>query len=286
MFRALAGQTPKKLLPEGAVDCHMHFFDSSKYQAQPGGPDAPEDALISHYDQVRKWIGIDRLVVTQGNSYQRDNRCTLEVLEHYGDKARAIVAVDGSITDAQLQWMTDLGVRGTRIMNIMQGAVGLDELLHVNRRVSNFDWSMIVQFDGREMLEHSPLLQKIQGNYVIDHIGKFLEPVNEQSKEFSSLLRLIDRGNCYVKIAACYETSALGYPNYADVGCLAKYLIAYAPDRVIWGSNWPHLMSKTAETYPNDAHLLDLVNEWAGTEENRYKLFVENPATLYGFASN
>ena len=283
MFRKLSGDAPKITLPAGAIDCHMHFFDKSKYSAQPGGPPAPEDALISHYDQVRQWLGIERLVVTQGNSYQRDNRCTLEVLEHYGNKARAIVAVDGSITDSELQWMTDLGVRGARIMDIMQGAVGLDQMLRVNQRVSNFGWSLIVQLDGREILEHQALLNNIQGNYVIDHIGKFLEPVAVQSEQFQALLRLIDTGNCYVKIAACYETSKEGYPHYSDVACLAKKLIEYAPERVIWGTNWPHLMSKTADTYPCDVHLLDLVNDWAGTEKNRQRLFVENPALLYGF---
>ena len=283
MFRKLSGNSPKIALPTGAIDCHMHFFDKSKYSAQPGGPDAPEDALISHYDQVRKWLGIDRLVVTQGNCYQRDNRCTLEVLEHYGARARAIVAVDRSITDAELQWMTDLGVRGARIMNIMKGAVGLDQLLQVNRRVIAFDWSLILQFDGREILEHFSLLEKIEGTYVIDHIGKFLEPVEVESEQFKALLRLIDKGNCYVKIAACYETSQVGYPGYSDVAILAQRLIEYAPDRVIWGTNWPHLMSSSADTYPNDVHLLDLVNDWAGTESNRYKLFVQNPATVYGF---
>jgi len=283
MFRILSGRAPKIALPAGAIDCHMHVFDSSKYSAQPGGPAAPSDALISHYDQLRQWLGVERLVVTQGNSYQRDNRCTLEVLEHYGDKARAVVAVDDSITDSELQWMTDLGVRAARIMNLGQGAVGLDQLLKVNARVQPFNWSLIVQFDGVEIIDHFELLCQIQGNYVIDHIGKFLEPVSVHSQEFHTLLKLIDKGNCYVKIAACYETSKVGFPSYGDVAPLAKKLIEYAPDRVIWGTNWPHLMSASSETYPNDVHLLDLVNDWTGPFENRQKIFVDNPAVLYGF---
>jgi len=283
MFRILSGRAPKIALPAGAIDCHMHVFDSSKYSAQPGGPAAPSDALISHYDQLRQWLGIERLVVTQGNSYQRDNRCTLEVLEHYGDKARAVVAVDDSITDSELQRMTDLGVRAARIMNLGQGAVGLDQLLKVNARVQPFNWSLIVQFDGVEIIDHFELLSQIRGNYVIDHIGKFLEPVSVHSQEFNTLLKLIDKGNCYVKIAACYETSKVGAPSYGDVAPLAKKLIEYAPDRVIWGTNWPHLISTSSETYPSDVHLLDLVNDWAGPFENRQKIFVDNPAVLYGF---
>lgn len=262
MFRTLTGSPPQVALPKGAVDCHMHFFDSSKYKAQEGGPPAPEeDALISQYDLVRKWLGIDRIVVTQGNAYQKDNRCTLEALDHYGDKARAIVAIDPTVSDFVLQALTNRGVRGARIMDIMKGAVGMDEMLAVNERIIPFGWSMIVQFDGRAIVDRRFLLEKIQGNYVIDHIGKFLEPVSIDSDEFKTLLRLVDRGNCFIKIAACYETSKAGYPSYEDVAPLAKKLIEYAPDRVIWGTNWPHLMSNSAQDYPDDVHLIDLVNE-------------------------
>ncbi len=284
MFRTLSGRSPKISLPEGAIDCHMHLFDSSRYQGQEGGPPAPaEDALISHYEQLQNWLGIDRVVITQSNSYQKDNSCTLDALAHFGDKARAIVAVDASVSDFELQVMTQKGARGARIMDIMKGAVGLDEVLAVNARVAPFGWSLIVQFDGRTIVDRHFVLEKIQGNYVIDHIGKFLEPVSIDSAEFKTLMRLIDRGNCYIKIAACYETSKAGYPDYEDVAPLARKLIEYAPERVIWGTNWPHLMCPTAETYPDDVHLLDLVSEWAGSDANRQKLFVDNPAKLYGF---
>ncbi len=283
MFRTLQGRPPKITLPANATDCHIHIFDSSKYQAVDGGPPAPADALVSHYEKVQQWLGLERVVITQGNAYQKDNRCLLEALDHFKQKARGIVAVDASISDQEIEAMTAKGVRGVRIMNILQGAVGLNEMLAVNARISAFDWSMIVQFDGRDILEHQQDLQKIQGPYVIDHLGKFLEPVTTDSPQFAALLTLIDKGNCYVKIAGCYETSKIGYPSYEDVGVLARKLIAYAPERVIWGSNWPHNMASSAETYPDDVHLLDLVNDWIGSEENRQKIYVDNPAKLYGF---
>lgn len=283
MFRTLDGRAPKFALPKGAVDCHIHLFDSTKYEAQAGGPPPPADAPIEDYEKVQKWLGLDRVVITQGNAYHKDNSCLLDALDHFADRARGVVAVDASISDEEINRMSVKGVRGARIMNILKGAVGLDELLEVNARVHPFGWSLIVQFDGRDMIQHVPQLEKIQGDYVIDHTGKFLKPVSVDSPAFQALLKLVDRGNCYVKLAGCYETSKTGYPTYEDVGALSKALIKYAPDRIIWGSNFPHNMANCAENYPDDVHLLDLINEWAGSDANRQKIFVDNPVKLYGF---
>ncbi len=283
MFRMLSGRPPANPLPSGATDTHIHLFDSSKYSSQPGGPPPPADALIEHYEQVQSWLGLERVVLTQGNAYQFDNRCILEGLAHFGEKARAIVALRSDVTDQQIDEMTALGVRGARIMDILQGAVGMDDMLAVNARVQPFGWSMIVQFDGRRILEFLPMLEQIKGDYVIDHAGKFLEPVSPNSPEFKALLGLMDRGNCYVKIAGCYETSKTGHPDYGDVAALSRALIEHAPERVIWASNFPHNMSSSAETYPDDVHLLDLSMDWAGSDENIHKIWVANPAQLYGF---
>jgi D-galactarolactone isomerase len=286
MFRTLEGRPPKISLPRGSVDCHIHFFNSAKYSHQPGGPKPPPDALFKHYELIQKWLGLDRVVITQGNAYQFDNRCTLEALDHFGDSARAIVAIRPDISEEEINNLSVRGVCGARIMDLQQGAIGLDGLLDVNARIHAFGWSLIVQFDGRDMVKHLALLKRIQGDYVIDHTGKFLEPVDVDSPAFKALLTLIDRGNCYVKLAAYYETSKTGYPYYEDIGALAKALINHAPDRIIWASNFPHVMASSATTYPDDVHLLDLANEWAGSEVNRQKIFVENPARLYGFPTH
>ena len=285
-FRTLSGRVPIRALPAGATDCHMHLFDSAKYGAHPGGPPAPADALIEHYEQVQAWLGLERVVVVQGNAYQTDNRVVLDALDHFGDTARGVVAVKPDIAEDVLDRMTEAGVRGARIMNILQGAVGLDEMLAVNARVRPFGWSMIVQFDGREMAEHASALEKVKGDYVIDHMGKFLEPVTPDSAAFAALLRLVDRGNCYVKVAGCYETSRTGAPGYDDVAALSKAMIRHAPDRVIWGTNWPHNSSNGPETYPDEVQLLDCAMAWAGGSENIRKIFVDNPETLYGFATS
>ena len=283
MFRKLEGRAPNITPPAGAIDCHIHIFDGDKYPAVEGGPPGPANALVSHYEKVQKWLGLERVVITQGNAHQKDNRCLLEALDHFKGKARGIVAIDGKISDAEIDDMSQKGVCGARIMDILKGAVGMDQLLQVNARVRPFNWSLIVQFDGREILDHQPTLEKIEGDYVIDHLGKFLEPVSVDSPQFKTLLRLVDKGNCFVKIAGCYETSKMGHPHYEDVGALAKALVKHAPERIIWGSNWPHNMATSAENYPDDVHLLDLAIEWMGSEENRQKIFIDNPSRLYNF---
>ena len=283
-FRKLNGTPPKIALPEGAIDTHIHFFDSSRFGAEEGGPGLVADALVEHYEQVQKWLGLERVVITQGNGYQFNNRCTLDALYHFGKNARAIVAIKpNEITDQEIDSMTEQGVRGARIMDIWQGAIGLEGLLAVNARVKPFGWNLIVQFDGNEMVEHAPLLSQIEGEYVLDHTAKFLEPVSVDDPAFIALLKLIDRGNCYVKLSGYYETSKVGAPGYDDVATMAKALIAHAPERILWATNWPHNMATNADIYPDDAHLVDLINEWAGSDKIRQQIFVDNPSKLYGF---
>jgi D-galactarolactone isomerase len=155
----------------------------------------------------------------------------------------------------------------------------MDEIV---ARVRPFGWHPIVQFDGRELPEREAQLKRIQGDYVIDHIGKFLEPVPTDHAAFKTLLRLVERGNCYVKLSGAYETSKVGPPTYADVGAIAKELVKAAPDRMLWASNWPHPSAPPGK-YPNDAGLFDLFLEWAPDEATRRKILVDNPARLYGF---
>lgn len=283
MHRRLSGDPPRIPLPAGTVDTHIHFYEEARYPHQPGGPPVPPDALVSHYEKLQKWLGMERIVIVQGNAYQFDNRCILDALDHFGDKARAVVAVRPDIANSEIEAMHARGVRGVRVMDIWQGAMGLDGLLEIDARVRPFGWHPIVQFDGREMVNRAPLFERIQGDYVIDHVGKFMEPVGLDNPAFVALLKLIDRGNCYVKISAWYETSKVGPPSYEDVGVLARAMIRHAPDRVLWASNFPHNFATTAEDYPDDALLADLASEWAETSDARQKMFVDNPVRLYGF---
>ncbi len=279
--RPLAGTAPRLMTPAGATDCHIHFYDS-RYPGQPGGPPPADDASVADYGIVQQRLGLERVVVVQPNAYQTDNRCLLDALQALGATARGVAAVTPQTSDDELARMTALGVRGARIMNLPGGAVGLDRMLAVHERVRPFGWHLIVQFDGRDFLEHEALLRKIEGPFVIDHTGKFLEPVAPTHPSFTALLRAVDRGNCYVKLAGCYETSRRGAPGFEDVGALARALVDHAPERLLWASNWPHV-GVPRSAYPDDAQLLDVLLDWAPDAALRQRILVDNPAVLYGF---
>jgi D-galactarolactone isomerase len=280
--RKLSGAPPRLKLPPRATDTHMHIYDD-RFPARDGGPPKPPlPASLDDYRQLQAWLGLERVVLVQGAAYQFDNACLLDALERFGEGARGIAVVGPDVPEQTLADLTARGVRGARIMHLPGGAVGMKDLLTIDARTRPFGWSPIVQFDGRDIADYMTTLQSLTGDYVIDHAGKFLEPVSTGAPSFTALLRLIDRGNCYVKISACYETSKVGPPDYADVGALSKALIGHAPERMLYASNWPHV-SKPIDTQPDDRLLLDLMLEWAPDEAVRQLIFIDNPARLYGF---
>jgi D-galactarolactone isomerase len=281
MARPLSGRAPRLKAPKGTCDTHIHFY-SAKYPKHPKGPPLPADATVEDYRQIQEWLGLERAIVVQPNAYGDDNRCTMEAVAALGtDRTRAVVVVAPDVSDDELDRLTQGGARGVRIM-CLGGLLQWDVMDEVIARVAPFGWHPIVQFDGCEFEQREAQLARIKGDYVIDHTGKFLEPVPVDSPAFRSMLRLVGRGNCYVKLSAPYETSKSGPPDYADVGTLAKALAKAAPERMLWASNWPHV-SVTAETYPDDANLLDLLLAWAPDEGAIRKILVDNPARLYGF---
>ena len=166
-------------------------------------------------------------------------------------------------------------------MNLPGGAVPICAMGPVERLVREVGWSLIVQFNGREIEDHLDALQAIETNYTIDHLGKFMSPVPADDPRVDQVLRLIDRGNAWFKVAGCYETSETGAPDFEDVAPLARRVIAHAPERVVWGSNWPHV-GVPRSAYPDDARLLDVLLDWAPADAI-HRILVQNPAELYGF---
>lgn len=282
MERPLTGPPPRLKAPKGTCDTHMHFYNS-RYPKHPDGVPPEPDTTVSDYRQIMSWLGIERVVVVQPNAYGDDNRCTMDSVAELGlDKARAVVVVKPGVTDDELERLTKAGARAIRFMCLPPGHLKWDVMDEMIARVRPFGWHAIVQFDGRELPEREAQLKRIEGDYIIDHVGKFLEPVPTDHEAFNTLLRLVDRGNCYVKLSAAYEVSKVGPPGYDDVAALAKALAKAAPERLLWATNWPH-PGMRGERYPSEVNLLELMLEWVPDESARYKMFVENPAKLYGF---
>ncbi len=268
--------------PPGACDCHMHFFDS-RFPLSANARGHEPDASVAAYREVQQRLGLQRVVVVQSTAYGRDNRCMLEAIAKLGECARGVAVVDDRVTDAELERLTRGGIRGVRFRMLDSPELPWAMLEEMAARVAAFGWHIQFQMDGRLLHEREALLRRLPCPLVIEHIGKFLEPVPVQHPGFQALLRLVDAGRCWVKLSGAYMLSLAGPPYYPDIGVLAKALIQRAPERMVWASNWPHpLPSRTAP--PDEAVLLDVLLDWAPDEAIRNRILATNPAQLYGFS--
>ena len=272
---------PRLTAPPGACDTHMHIYDD-KYPVAPTATFKPPPGAIKDYLAMRARIGIARTVVVQPSAYAADNRCTLEAMAAMGGSARGIAVVEPGVDDAELDRLTKAGMCGIRYFMLPGGVLPWESLESVAARVGAFGWHVQLQLDGRLLPEREAMLKRMKGTLVIDHNGKFLEPVAVDHPSFKCLLRLLENGRTWVKLSAPYETSKKGPPLYPDVGALAKALVKAAPERCVWASNWPHPSIPRAQC-PDDADLLDLLFDWAPDEAVRNKILADNPAKLYGF---
>jgi len=266
--------------PKGTTDTHMHFYDGAS-SAAPGTPN-PGRFTVPMYRELQQRLGLERVIVVQPNAYRDDNRVTLAAMKEIGKSAKGVAVVRPGTPPAELERLTKAGICAVRIMTLHGGTLGFDVMDALMAQVHPFGWHANIQLDGRELPKFEAQIKRLPGKFVIDHTGKFLEPVEVSSDSFKSLQRLVDTGRCWVKLSAPYETSKTGAPRYEDVGRLAKALVKQAPERMLWASNWPH-PSVPKEKCPSDEDLLDLLLDWAPEEKVRHRILADNPAELYGY---
>ncbi|HKX39265.1 MAG TPA: amidohydrolase family protein, partial [Burkholderiales bacterium] len=222
-------------VPRGACDTHMHFYEANA--PVPPGTFMPGIFTVEDYRAaVQKRLGLERVIVVQANAYRDDNTVVLDAIRKLGKSAKGVGVVKPDVADAELERLTRGGIRAVRIMTLHGGTLGFDVMDAVAARVHPFGWHVNLQLDGRELPKHEAQIRRLPGKFVIDHVGKFLEPVALDSAPFRSLLDLLDTGRCWVKLAAPYETSKTGAPKYEDVSRLARALVKHAPERMLWAS--------------------------------------------------
>ena len=270
----------KITVPKGTCDTHMHFYD----EKIPGAPGTflPGTFTVEQYRALQKRLGLERVIVVQANAYADDNTVMLNAMKELGKGAKGVAVVKPGVKDAELERLTKAGICAVRIMTLHGGMLGFDVMDEVMARVHPHGWHPNIQLDGRELPKYEAQIKRLPGKFVIDHTGKFLEPVAPDHPAFRSLLRLVDTGRCWVKLSAPYETSKTGAPKYEDVGKLAKALVKHAPERMMWASNWPHPSARKPAP-PDDVALLDLLADWAPDPKVQKKILTDNPAELYGF---
>lgn len=275
---------PSLPVPPGATDCHMHIYGpEARYPVAPSNPTpVPFTYDLDAYRALRAALGLTRTVVVQPTAYGTDNACTLDAVAALGaDAARAVVVVTPETPVAELQRLHEAGARGARAFLLKGGVVPWERLHALAAHVAPLGWHVQLQFDGGEMEAREAMIRALPCPVVIDHVGRFHDPVEPDAPPVRALRRLLATGRVWVKLSSPYGVSRSGPPDYADVAAIARALIATAPERLVWGSNWPHPNER--EPKPEVAPLLDLLGAWAPDDATRRAILVDNPAQLYGF---
>ena len=263
----------------GACDTHVHVYDQ-RYPISATTVLTPPDASVADYRAVQAELDLERVVFVQPTTYGRDNRCQLAAVAEVGSRARAVVVVDDTADDVAIARLAQQGAVGVRFHMLPGGAVPWEMLAPVARTIADHGWHVQLQLDGRELPERLDALLDLPTPLVIDHVGRYMPPVEPDQPAFSALLTVLDTGRCWVKLSAPYESTHDGAPRYPTVTALAHRLVAHAPERMLWATNWPHPGQADPLT---PAQLADLRDAWLPTEALRRQVLVDNPAAVYGF---
>jgi D-galactarolactone isomerase len=273
-------ETPRLKAPAGTTDCHHYIFDR-RYPAVSDKIKRPDDATPDDYRALMRRLGISRQVLVQPSAYGNDNRCLLDALAAFGSNARAIVVLDNAVADAVLKRLDRLGVRGLYFNFAPSNGTATAAMIEpLAWRVAPLGWHVEVNVWAADLPPLLPVLARLPTPVVLDRFGHVPEPEGPDHPIFTEIRRLIDSGKTWVKLVAPYDASKTGPPRYADSGALARAYIGAAPERVVWGTNWPH---PGEDPKPDDAAIFDLLADWAPAAATRNRILVTNPALLYGF---
>lgn len=272
------------VVPAGSVDSHIHIYDD-RFAYDPAATLRPAQALVRDYRLLQKRLSLARVVIVQPSSYGDDNRCLVDALGQLGDNARGIAVINASTTDAELKAMNAAGVRGIRFNLSRPAGAPLDLLGQLARRVEPLGWHVQVHAMGDSYPSLENALIALPTPIVIDHLGRIPPGEGVKHPAWNSLRRIVDTGRAWVKVSGAYHDSVSGAPHYTDSGALVKAWLAHAPERTVWGTDWPHPSAMAGEKpMPDDAILMDRLADWLPARGSLRKLMVENPERLYGFA--
>jgi 2-pyrone-4,6-dicarboxylate lactonase len=273
---------PKFRAPHGAVDAHCHVFGPGDvFPYSPKRKYTPADAPKEQLFALRDMLGFDRNVIVQASCHGTDNAAMIDALDAAGEKARGIAVVDTDISLDELKVMDHAGVRGVRFnfLKRLVDSTPRENYMRVAEKVVKLGWHIVIYFEAPELQELTPFITSLPSIVVVDHMGRPDVDLGTDHSQWMRFLRLMDEHeNIWVKVSGPERLSKLG-PPYDDVVPFGKTLVERYPERVLWGTDWPH---PNMETHvPDDGMLVDFIPRIATTQELRQKLLVENPMRLY-----
>jgi 2-pyrone-4,6-dicarboxylate lactonase len=267
--------------PPGACDCHAHVIAPEDIQPfVPNRDYTPPPASLEDYEKLHKTLGIQRAVIVQPSFYGTDNTVTLQAIHDYAGPCRGVAVVDVDIEDAALKEMHRAGVRGIRFNLAFAGGVSLDILDRLAARIAPLNWHVQLLVSPETIVENEDRFRRLPAPVVIDHFGLIDAADGVDQPAVDAMRRLLAAGKAWNKLSGCYRVS-VDRPLFKNVVPVAKALIAEAPERMVWGTDWPH--PAMFEYMPDDGHLLNALFDYADGEEQLRRILVDNPTELYDF---
>lgn len=276
---------PKMQAPAGAIDCHVHLFGpASRYPFHPSSRYTSADALPETQIALQETLGLAGAVVVSGGGYGQETRHLEEVLERFPERFRGVALLPDEVQRQDIARLDRLGVRGARFVS--SGHRGALPRLSssVASAVAEFGWHVQFYPAGEDLLAHEEQLLKLPTPVVLDHFAAIPAAGGIGQAAFSCLLRMLDTGRVWVKLSGPMRCDPGDFP-YASVTPLARTLVRHAPERLLWGSDWPHV-NMNDRRMPNDGDLFNLLAEWVPVAEIRKRILVDHPREVYGFSSD
>lgn len=262
---------PRRPVPDGACDCHMHIVGPfAKYPKRELASLDPPESLLEDYLRTSATLGLSRNIVVQPSFFARDNACTLDAVERLGERARGVVVVDADVSAEELKRMHARGARGVRVQTIARGGVSYDAIEPLAKAIAPLGWHMQIWLDARNLPEIADRLKRLPVDVVFDHMAHADETSGVEEPGFRILLDLLSTGRFWAK---------LSNGRFDPDGERARRLVAANPERVVWGSDWPHVSHEGAP--PDDGPLLDRLWDWVPDEKAHHAALVDNPDRLY-----
>ena len=274
---------PRLAVPPFVCDTQAHVFGpADRYPYTANRSYTPPDAPLAAYRHVLATLGLARGVLVQPSVYGTDNRLLSDSLAMGGQDLRGVAVVDAEIGDDALEDLHRLGVRGLRLNLLFKGGVPFAVAETLAARIRPLGWHLQFLINVSAFDDLRARLSRLPVEVVVDHMGHMPTALGIDHPGFQALLALVRDGHCWVRLSGAYRITSEQLPPYRDVTPFARALVAAAPERMLWASDWPHPMID--RPMPNDGDLLDLLADWVPEEDTRRRILVDNPARLYDFA--
>jgi 2-pyrone-4,6-dicarboxylate lactonase len=270
--------------PAGACDAHCHIFGpADRYPYAADRTYTPPDAPLSRFKELQATLGLTRAVLVNASCHGRDNTVIVDAIAQSGGRYRGVANADDSFTEREFQTLHAQGFRGARFNFVkhLGGVPDMGEFERVLARIGPLGWHVDLHFDAADLLQFEPMLSGLKLPFIIDHMGRVPTAAGLEQPPFQQLLKLArNLPNCWVKISGSERISSAG-PPFTDAVPFAQALIAAAPERILWGTDWPH--PNITRQMPNDGDLVDLIPLMMPDALMQRRILVDNPHRLYQF---